>query len=128
VSIQHVAPLAGTLILLLLVCFQALLALGVPLGRAAWGGSHTVLPTKLRWASLAAVPVLGIAAWAILAGGNVLAPGPDVTIVRVLVWFFAAYFLLNTVMNQRSKSLLERSVMTPVALALVLCFVTVAIS
>ena len=40
---------------LLIAIFQAALALGAPLGRAAWGGTRTHLPTGLRIASAAAV-------------------------------------------------------------------------
>jgi hypothetical protein len=34
-----------------IAAFQAALALGAPLGRAAWGGAHMRLPTGLRIAS-----------------------------------------------------------------------------
>lgn len=127
-NLYQLAALAGAVILALLIVFQCLLALGVPFGRAAWGGNHRVLPPRLRWGSVAAVPVLGIAAWAILARANLLAPGPDAMTARFSVWFFAGYFVLNTIGNLRSKSTLERNTMTPVSTLLVLCFVAVALS
>jgi len=87
-----------------------------------------VLPPRLRWASVAAVPVLGLAAWAVLARASLLAPGPEAAVVRLSVWVLAGYFLLNTVGNLASKSTLERNTMTPVSTLLVLCFVAVALS
>jgi len=128
VTLVQGAALAGATILGLLGVFQSLLALGVPVGRAAWGGSHRVLPVRLRWASVAAVPVLGLAAWAVLARASLLAPGPEPAIVRLAVWVFACYFMLNTVGNLASKSSLERNTMTPVSTLLVLCFVVVALA
>lgn len=46
------ATLALTIVLLRLTVFQILLALGLPLGRAAWGGYHETLPAVLRVGSL----------------------------------------------------------------------------
>jgi hypothetical protein len=77
---------------------------------------------------VAAVPVLGLAAWAVLARASLLAPGPKPAIVRLAVWVFACYFMLNTVGNLASKSSLERNTMTPVSTLLVLCFVVVALA
>ena len=39
-----------------LAVFQALLALGAPLGAFAWGGQHRVLPTRLRVGSAVSSP------------------------------------------------------------------------
>ncbi|MCW8984598.1 MAG: hypothetical protein OQK55_04590 [Thermoanaerobaculales bacterium] len=124
----QLAALTAAVVLALLIVFQCLLVLGLPFGRAAWGGSHRVLPAKHRWGSAAAVPILGAAAWAVLARARFLAPGPEVTIVRFSVWFFAGYVVLNTVGNPVSKSNVERNTMTPVSTLLVLCFVIVALS
>lgn len=125
---SQLAALVATVVLALLMVFQCLLALGLPFGRAAWGGNHRVLPAKHRLGSAAAVPILGVAAWAVLATAGFLAPGPEVKIVRFLVWFFAGYFILNTVGNLASKSTLERNTMTPVSTLLAFCFVIVVLS
>src|SRR6185369_13186591 len=74
--IQPSLAIAAAIVLGLLVVFQLLLAAGLPLGRAAWRGKYRVLPTGLRWASLAAAGVLGVAAWVVLARAGVVAPGP----------------------------------------------------
>jgi hypothetical protein len=127
-TIPQKAAIAAGAILVFLMTFQLLLARGVPLGRAAWGGKHRVLPKKLRWASLAAVGVLGLACWAVLSRAGLLSPGPEPVWVRVSTWFFAGCMSLNTIGNIVSKSNLERIVMTPVAVLLALCFTVVALS
>ena len=108
------------------MCFQLLLALGKPMGRAAWGGEHRVLPTNLRWSSLAAVFILALAAWMVLARAGLVLPGANVLAIKILTWVFTGYFLFNTIMNILSKSPLERFIMTPAAVVIVVCFAWVA--
>ncbi len=124
---QQLAVVASVLLLLLAV-FQLLLAMGVPWGRAAWRGVHRILPGRLRIASLAAVPVLLVAVWVVLARSDLAAPGASPLGIRMLAWAFAVYFSLNTVGNLASRSEIEKWLMTPVALALATCFFAVALS
>ena len=100
--------IAAAIVLGLLVVFQLLLAAGLPLGRAAWRGKYRVLPSGLRWASLAAAGVLGLAAWAVLARASVVAPGPESIAIRAGTWVFAGFFFLNAVGNVTSQSTVER--------------------
>ena len=122
----RIAAIVATGVLVLLSCLQVLLVAGLPLGRAAWGGEHRVLPTDLRWGSLAAVFILGLAAWMVLARAGVVPPGAEPLAVRILTWVFTGYFTLNIVMNILSKSPIERSIMMPMSAILVACFVWVA--
>lgn len=121
-----VAAILATVVLMLLMCFQALLALGLPVGKVAWGGEHRILPAKLRWSSLAAVFILALASWMVLARAGLVPPGSDLLAIRIMTWTFASYFALNVVMNLLSKSLLEKLIMTPAAAIIALCFVWVA--
>jgi hypothetical protein len=125
-SIHQYAAIVATVVLALGMCFQLLLAAGLPLGRAAWGGKHSVLPMKLRFGSLAATGILGVAAWIVLARGGLVGPGNGPMAVRVATWVFAGFLSLNTLGNLASKSTVERKVMTPATLLLVACFVIVA--
>ena len=131
-TIHELAAMVGTGLLGALAVFQILLAAGLPLGRAAWGGKHRVLPRNLRIGSLAAVGILGIAAWMLLARAGLVVPGCGPggapLVVRIVTWAFAAYFGLNIAMNLSSKSRIERLVMTPVAAVLTACFVIVALA
>ncbi len=127
-NIHVAAAIIAAFVLAILMCFQLLLAAGLPLGQAAWGGKHRVLPLKLRINSLFAVFSLGVAAWIILARAGLVAPGSEPMVVRIGTWVFAGYLTLNTAMNLASKSRIERNVMTPATLLLVVCFVLVALS
>jgi hypothetical protein len=122
IAILATALLAG------LMCLQALLAAGLPLGGAAWGGQYDVLPTTLRWGSFVAFFILGGAAWVILARADLVAPGARSLGIRIAVWVFGAYLILNTVGNIASTSRFERQVLTPVSLLLAVCFFIVAAS
>ena len=99
---QRIAILATTVLGLVMV-LQLLLAAGFPLGHAAWGGQAQVLPPLLRWASLATVGVLGLAAWIVLARANLAAPGAEPVAIRVVVWVFAGFLSLNTLGNIASS-------------------------
>jgi hypothetical protein len=125
-STHKKAAIIATGVLVLLICFQILLAAGLPLGRAAWGGEYRVLPASLRWGSLLAVGILGLAGWMVLARAGLVVPGAGSRAVRIVIWILAGYFTLNFVMNLLSRSALERYIMTPVSGILVVCFILVA--
>lgn len=123
------AALLATLILAAIIILQLLVAAGLPLGKAVWGGAHSgVLPARLRLSSLAAAAILALAAWMILARSGILAPGPEPIGVRIATWVFAGFFVLNTLGNVMSKSPVERKVMTPATVVLALCFALVSLS
>lgn len=127
-STQQWVAIVASIVLGLVMVLQLLLALGFPLGQAAWRGQYRVLPTKLRWASLATVVILGLAAWVVLAKAGLVFPGTEPVAVGVATWVLAGFLLLNAVGNLASHSPAERYAMTPVALLLVVCFIIVALS
>ena len=120
--------IAAAIVLGLLVVFQLLLAAGLPLGRAAWRGKYRVLPPSLRWASLAAVGVLGFAAWVVLVRAGVVAPGPESIAIRAGTWVFASFFFINALGNVTSQSRVERHVITLGVPFLGVSFIVVALS
>ena len=124
-GIRDIAVWTGTAILSGLALFQVLLALGLPLGKAAWGGRHRILPPALRLGSLAAVGILATAGWILLARAGMVAPGAEPVAVRTVAWIFAAYFGLNVLMNLLSRSPIERAIMTPAATLLFASYLTV---
>jgi hypothetical protein len=63
---SRTAAVAAAVGFIAIAAFQLALALGAPLGRAAWGGAHLHLPTSLRIASAFAVGVWVLAALIIL--------------------------------------------------------------
>ena len=91
-----------------LTLFQLGLAAGLPYGQMSWGGTHRILPGRLRVASLfsAVLAVVGG-----LAVGQASGLGPDVlpaVVVRPLLGALAALFALSFVGNAVSNSRIER--------------------
>ncbi|MBK9574611.1 MAG: hypothetical protein IPO43_18730 [Rhodoferax sp.] len=108
------------------VIFQLALALGAPWGELAWGGAYPgVLPTSMRWASLASVLLLLALAAVVLirAGLTGLRWKPAST---KLVWLVVAYCGLGVIANAMSPSFWERVIWVPVTLVLLACSLVVA--
>jgi hypothetical protein len=101
-----------------LAVFEIALASGAPLGRAAFGGYYTVLPTELRVVAVAAAGVWSYAALAMLKQS-----GHDVRIVteraaRVTVTVLAWALPAGVLMNLASQSDWERYLLAPFAAVL----------
>lgn len=121
------ATLAATLAaagFLVIGGFQLLLALGAPLGRAAYGGRNAVLSPTLRRTSAVAVVIWLLAAIVILgAGGVVDLPLPDV-VVDVGAWVLVVLSVIGAIVNLASSSPWERFGWAPFSAALaVLSFI-----
>jgi len=122
-----VAAIVAVVLLGVIVVFQLALALGAPLGYAAWGGQHLgVLPRRLRIASgAAALVVYPLIILLVLASAGLIdadwLPG-DGTIV---MWFLAGLLALGALANFASRSPRER-VWGPVALAIAACCAIIA--
>jgi hypothetical protein len=95
--------------------FQAALALGAPLGRAAWGGGSDELSPRLRTGSAIAVVVWLVAILLVLARADYLSlPGPA-ELVTWGAWALVVLLVLGAVMNMASSSLWERFGWGPLA-------------
>lgn len=98
--------------------FQAALALGAPLGRAAWGGKSRELPPNLRRASAVAIVIWLLAAIAMLGRAGVVAVAvPDVVLVWG-AWALVIVSVLGAIVNAASSSPWERFGWAPLSLAL----------
>jgi hypothetical protein len=107
-----------------LAAFQVALALGAPLGRAAWGGTHVQLPTGLRVASAFAAAVWVLAALTVLGRSGFSASPLPPAFVRWGTWILVGVLVLGALMNFASPSGWERFLWGPAALILaVLCLV-----
>jgi hypothetical protein len=103
--------------------FQLGLALGAPLGRAAWGGTIPGrLPAGLRVGSLVAVLIWSSAA-AVVLGRVGVGPLPS---IAWLTWVLFGLLLLGTLMNLASSSPWERYFWGPYALVLAALTLVVA--
>ena len=106
-TMSQVAAVVAALILAGLICFQLLLAAGLPFGDYAWGGAHRILPRSLRIGSVVATFVYVLAAIIILEASNVT----DLVaseLPRVAVWVLAGLFAIGVGMNAISRSEKER--------------------
>ncbi|MGY1673104.1 hypothetical protein [Geodermatophilus sp. SYSU D00710] len=113
----------GVVLLAGLTVFQVLLVGGAPLGRFAWGGQHEVLPARLRVGSAVAVVLYAVFALLVLQAAGAVTVLPR-RLADVGIWVLTGYLALGVFLNAISRSRPERLVMTPVALALaVVCLV-----
>jgi len=72
------AALLAAIEFTVIAVFQLSIALGAPLGRAAWGGAHVRLPPNLRVASAVAAVIWMVAALLVLdRAGTPLIDLPD---------------------------------------------------
>jgi hypothetical protein len=102
--------------LLLLALFQAAIALGAPLGRAAWGGRNPgVLPQNLRIASAVSVVVYLVAVLIVVdRAGMPIVDLPDVVVIWG-TWVLVILLAVGAVMNFASSSRYERFGWGPLA-------------
>lgn len=115
---------AGAVVMLLgvIIVFQMAVALGAPLGKAAWGGQHEgVLPKRLRIASgVAALVIYPFILVAVLGSAGFIEgdflPWND----RQLMWLLGGLFMLGGIANLVSRSTIERY-WAPVSIAIAIC-------
>jgi hypothetical protein len=109
---------------LVIAAFQLVLALGAPLGRAAYGGRSAELSPVFRRTSAGAVVIWLLAAIIMLGRGGVLAvPLPDV-VIDVGAWVLVVLSMIGTIVNLASSSPWERFGWAPFSAALaVLSFI-----
>ncbi|RBY82774.1 hypothetical protein [Blastococcus sp. TF02A-26] len=113
----------GVLLLGFLAVFQVALVAGAPWGRLAWGGQHVVLPTAFRVGSVVSIVGYAVVALVLLDAATATDVLPE-GFVDVSIRVLTGYFALGVLMNAVSRSRPERLVMTPVAVALtVVCLV-----
>jgi hypothetical protein len=126
VSYVPSAARVGSFIFAALAVFQLLLAVGLPLGAAAWGGQNRVLPRRQRLASVSAAVILVFAAYVLLAKAEIVVSTFPPRVLHIATWVFTAYLALNVFANLRSKSRPERQIMGPVSLVAFLSCLIVA--
>jgi hypothetical protein len=108
--------------------FQVVLALGAPLGHAAWGGRHRRLPTRLRIGSAVAVVIWILAALIVLGrAGFQVSPLPD-AVERWGTWILVGLLPVGALMNVASSSRWERYLWGPLALILAVLTLVVALN
>lgn len=112
-STSDVAALIIAVLLGAVACFQGSLAAGAPWGDRSYGGRVEtvggVLPRRYRTMSAAAVVVLGLAVWIVLArAGLVDARRMSDGALGVAIWAVVGILALNTAANLASIHPIER--------------------
>ncbi|HEY8237812.1 MAG TPA: hypothetical protein VIF63_00085 [Candidatus Limnocylindrales bacterium] len=126
-SVESAAAISAVGFVVIAV-FQAALAAGAPLGRAAWGGRTAVLPARLRRSSAVAVVIWLVAAAIILGrAGLIDVPLPEVTLT-VGAWVLVVLSALGSLVNVASSSPWERFGWAPLAATLAVLSAVVASS
>jgi NADH:ubiquinone oxidoreductase subunit K len=107
--------------------FQIALALGAPLGAAAWGGAETVLSPERRVSSGVAALILILSALIVCGRAGMMKRTRGwMRLFRVGVWVIAVQMALNTLANLASSSPWERYMMS--VLTLTLCALCVRVA
>lgn len=121
------AALLAVVLVTIVAVFQLALALGAPLGKAAWGGrNEAVLPTRLRIASgLAAIAVYPFIALYVLASADLI-DWDWLPTGATGMWVLTGFFTLGTVANLASRSKIER-IWAPISFAIAACCAIIAI-
>lgn len=128
-SLTEMAAVLAAFGFVVVAVFQAALAAGAPLGRAAWGGKHhRGLPPRLRIASAVAVVIWLVAALAVLdRAGMPLVAFPE-PVSDWVTWALVVLLPIGAIMNIASPSPYERFGWGPLALVLALLTLVVALS
>jgi hypothetical protein len=124
----HVVAVVAAVVVAGLAVYQVLLSVGLPVGRAAFGGAHRILPLTLRAASGVAAIIFLVAFYVVLARGGVIGPTHRSSFVRDGTWILVVIFGASAVTNTLSKSPWERFLMAPLGLVLTACCLTLAVS
>ena len=110
------------------IAFQAAMALGAPWGAYAMGGAFPGrFPPAMRVAALVQAAVLGVLAVAVLSHAGLALP----TLAEAypwLIWVAVAFSALSVLLNAITRSAGERRIWLPVALTLLVCSITVALT
>jgi len=108
-----------------IAAFQLALALGAPLGRAAWGGGHERLPMGLRVASAVAVGIWVLAVMIVLGRAGLASPLPP-RFVGWGMWILVGVLAIGALMNFASPSSWERFIWGPFGVVLTALSLVVA--
>jgi hypothetical protein len=122
------AAIAAAIGFLVIAVFQAALALGAPLGRAAWGGASDVLPSRLRISSVVAFVIWLVAPAIVLGRAGIEVVGLPHDLLVWGSWALVVLSALGAIVNFASSSPWERFGWGPLAALLAILSLVVASS
>lgn len=116
-------------IIVLLSCmliYHLLILSGIISYQYAWGGRLESKKQMLVFESIGVLITLLII-FVVAIKGNYIKLNIPKILITVLLWFFAAFFALNTLGNLQSINALETLIFTPITIILSLLFIRIAI-
>lgn len=128
-SDAYVAAVVAAGLFVAMGAFQAVLALGAPLGAHVLGGRYAgSLPDRARWFSGIAAMILVGAAVVVAARAGVIGSPPSVAdLLAPSTWVLTACLILNTAGNLAPKSRLKRTAFATTTATLAVRFADVAL-
>jgi hypothetical protein len=124
----HIAANIATILFVLSIILQILLATGILPISMAWGGRQSELTTSLRIASVAAAILLGFFIYIIRRRAGLIGDMPIARITRVLSWIITAFMAFNTLGNLASLSTGEKILFGPISFLLTVACLIVSAS
>ena len=128
---QSTARIVGniaTLLFVVVIILQILLALGILPVTMAWGGSQTVLTPSLRLAHILAAILLTGFAYVIRQRAGLLPRARPSRLIKILAWVVTAFLFLNMLGNFASSSTAEKLVFGSLTLVLAVACLLVSAS
>jgi hypothetical protein len=123
-SAGRFAANVATVLFVVTIILQLLLAAGILPISIAWGGRQPVLTTTLRIASLATIAILVFFVYVVRRRAGLVGSETIPTTIKILSWVITAFLALNTVSNLASQSIGEKILFAPITFLLaVACFV-----
>ena len=110
------------------VIFQLALALGAPWGEMAMGGKFPGrFPPLMRIVALFQIVLLVLIAFMVLARAGLAFEG-FFDISKSVIWGIVAFCLIGAILNSTTPSKKEKMLWMPIAIALLICSIIVAMS
>ena len=122
-----IAAIIAVAVFVVVSIIQLLLALGLPLGKLAYGGKYEKLPTNMRIMSIVVIGIFALGSFSVLERVGIITILNNPIFTLIVVWIIAVYLAFNTLLNAVSKSKQEKLIMTPLSLISAICCFLVAI-
>jgi hypothetical protein len=127
-DVTQIAAWLFALVIAGVVVFQVALALGAPWGAFAMGGAFPGrFPPRMRVAAIVQAIVLGALAVVVLSHAGLAVPGLA-QVAPWLIWLAVGVSVVSLVLNAISPSAGERRIWVPVAIALTVTSLVVALT
>ena len=124
----RVAGNAATVLYVLTIILQLLLAFGILPITMAWGGRQPVLTMNLRIASLASAALLFFFIYVVRRRAGLVSDAPITLLVKVLSWLITVFSALNFLGILASLSSGEKILFGPISFLLLVACILVSLS